>query len=154
MGMQLTIKSDEAYALASRLVELTGQSLTVAVTEALRQRLAAKEKARGKEAWIKEVQAVAADIRAELTTDGKPIDLTANFFIMKRRVCLFDHRQLAIMAVVMNEPDATTILSAMSNTTPAGRYPQERGSRPALSLTKEIFLSPPPDLRTCSSYSL
>jgi antitoxin VapB len=39
MGMQLNIKSDDAYALASELATLTGESLTAAVTEAIRQRL-------------------------------------------------------------------------------------------------------------------
>ena len=37
--MQLNIKNDEAYRLARELAERTGESLTVAVTTALRQRL-------------------------------------------------------------------------------------------------------------------
>ncbi len=36
MGAQLNIKSDDAYRMASRLSELTGESLTMAVTKALR----------------------------------------------------------------------------------------------------------------------
>ena len=74
MGMQLNIKSDEAYRLASKLAELTGQSLTMAVTEALRQRLAAEEKSREKQAMVRDVLALAAEIRAELDkTEGIPI---------------------------------------------------------------------------------
>ena len=38
--MSMNIKSDEAHQLARDLAELTGESLTGAVTEALRERLA------------------------------------------------------------------------------------------------------------------
>jgi antitoxin VapB len=37
--VQLNIKNDEAHGLAAALAELTGESLTVAVTSALRDRL-------------------------------------------------------------------------------------------------------------------
>ncbi len=37
MGTQLNIKSEDAYALASELAELTGESLTGAVVRALRE---------------------------------------------------------------------------------------------------------------------
>ena len=37
--MSLNIKNQEAYQLASELAELTGETLTKAVTEALRERL-------------------------------------------------------------------------------------------------------------------
>ena len=70
MGMQLNIKSDEAYRLASRLAELTGTSLTVAVTDALRQKLQAEEKAREKEAMARDLLAIGAEIRAELDKAG------------------------------------------------------------------------------------
>ena len=39
MTHQLNIKSEDAYRMASELAELTGESLTAAVTTALRQRL-------------------------------------------------------------------------------------------------------------------
>ena len=72
--MQLNIKSDEAYGLASRLAELTGHSLTAVVTEALRQRLKAEEALREKKAMLRDVLAIAGDIRAELDrTEGEPI---------------------------------------------------------------------------------
>lgn len=63
MGMQLNIKSDEAYRMASELAELTGESLTAAVLEALRQRLEAERKARDKERLVAEVLALGAEIR-------------------------------------------------------------------------------------------
>lgn len=37
--MNLNIESDEAYRLASDLVNLTGESITQAITEAIRERL-------------------------------------------------------------------------------------------------------------------
>ena len=40
MGAQLNIKSEDAYRLASRLSELTGESLTSVVTKALQAELA------------------------------------------------------------------------------------------------------------------
>jgi hypothetical protein len=39
MGAQLTIESEDAYRLASRLSELTGESLTSVVTKALQAEL-------------------------------------------------------------------------------------------------------------------
>jgi antitoxin VapB len=44
--MQLNIKNDEAHKLASELAELTGESLTSAVTLALRERLARERRRR------------------------------------------------------------------------------------------------------------
>ena len=79
MGMQLNIKSAEAYQLASRLADLTGQSVTKAVTEALRQQVEQKEKARANEALMTDILALAAEIRAELTKDGEPLDLSTDF---------------------------------------------------------------------------
>ncbi len=70
MGMQLNIKSDEAYRLATRLAELRGESLTAAVTTALRQRVEEEERLRKKEAMIRDVKAITAEIRAELDKAG------------------------------------------------------------------------------------
>ena len=44
--MRLTIKNDEAHELATELAELTGESLTSAVTLALRERLARERRRR------------------------------------------------------------------------------------------------------------
>ena len=68
--MQLNIKSDEAYALANRLAALTGQSLTSAVTKALRQCLEQEERASGRDDRLRRVMALAAEIRGELSEDG------------------------------------------------------------------------------------
>jgi antitoxin VapB len=44
--MHLNIKNDEAHKLATELAELTGESLTLAVTLALRERLARERRRR------------------------------------------------------------------------------------------------------------
>lgn len=66
MGTQLNIKSEDAYRLASELAELTGENLTTAVTEALRERLERERKARDVEDRVARVMAIARDIRARL----------------------------------------------------------------------------------------
>jgi antitoxin VapB len=49
MGTQLNIKSEDAYELATRLAEITGESLTAAVTQALRERLERERRRRDAE---------------------------------------------------------------------------------------------------------
>ncbi len=68
MGTQLNIKSEDAYRLASELSELTGESLTAAVTEAVRERLARERATRGREARLARIRAIAAEIRAGMGT--------------------------------------------------------------------------------------
>lgn len=60
MGTQLNIKSDDAYRLASKLSEITGESLTAAVTTALKERLARVQ--------VDDIEMRRAKIR-EITTD-------------------------------------------------------------------------------------
>jgi antitoxin VapB len=64
MGVQLNIKSEEAYTLAAELAELTGESLTTVVTAALRERLDRERRSRTREARIARIRAAAAEIRA------------------------------------------------------------------------------------------
>lgn len=66
MTAQLNIKSEEAYRLATRLSELTGDSLTAAVTRALRAELARAEQTRTHAARKARLQALAAEIRANM----------------------------------------------------------------------------------------
>ncbi len=70
MGAQLNIKNADAYRLASRLSALTGESLTTAVTEALRERLDRQMQARDREARLQRLRAIATDIRAAM---GEPL---------------------------------------------------------------------------------
>ena len=66
MGAQLNIKSEDAYRLASRLAELTGESLTSVVTRVLRAELAREERARDRDERLQQVRAITADIRSQL----------------------------------------------------------------------------------------
>lgn len=66
MGTQLNIKSEDAYRLASRLSELTGESLTAVVTEALRERLERQLNVRSRDARLTRLRAITADIRAAM----------------------------------------------------------------------------------------
>lgn len=66
MGAQLNIKSEDAYRLASRLSELTGQSLTSVVIKALQAELAREERTQDREQRLKRVREITADIRRHL----------------------------------------------------------------------------------------
>jgi antitoxin VapB len=69
MGAQLNIKSEDAYRLASRLSELTGESLTTVVTRALRSELDREQRLRDKAAMKADLLAIAADIKANMPSD-------------------------------------------------------------------------------------
>jgi antitoxin VapB len=66
MANQLNIKSEDGYRLATELSLLTGESLTAAVTEALRERLEREQRGRDRVAKITRLTALAAEIRASL----------------------------------------------------------------------------------------
>ncbi len=66
MGQQLNIKSDDAYALASELAQLTGESLTGAVTRVLREAVEREKRRRDRDAKIAELLAIAAEIKAHM----------------------------------------------------------------------------------------
>jgi antitoxin VapB len=66
MGAQLNIKSEDAYRLASRLSELTGESLTTVVTRALRAELEREERQRDVKARVDRVMEIAREIRAHM----------------------------------------------------------------------------------------
>jgi antitoxin VapB len=66
MGAQLNIKSEDAYRLASRLAELTGESLTTVVTRALRAELDREERGRDRQERLRRLRETAADIRRHL----------------------------------------------------------------------------------------
>ncbi len=70
MGVQLNIKSDEAYALATELAGKQGISLTQAVLEALR----ARQRELAKRDVVEEVMALARDTRARLSPEALALD--------------------------------------------------------------------------------
>ena len=63
MGTQLNIKSDDAYRLASKLSELTGESLTSAVTTALKERLERVQAGEDIEMRLARIREITADMR-------------------------------------------------------------------------------------------
>ncbi|MBW4092982.1 MAG: type II toxin-antitoxin system VapB family antitoxin [Proteobacteria bacterium] len=66
MGAQLNIKSDDAYRLAAELAGLTGESLTTAVTAALRERLERERRERDIETRLARLREITADIRRHM----------------------------------------------------------------------------------------
>jgi len=66
MGNQLNIKSEDGYRLATELSVLTGESLTAAVTEALRERLEREQRQRDRAARLARLTALAGEIRSSL----------------------------------------------------------------------------------------
>ena len=66
MGAQLNIKSEDAYRLASRLSELTGESLTSVVTKALEAELEREERRRDVAATVERMLAIGREIRAHM----------------------------------------------------------------------------------------
>jgi antitoxin VapB len=69
MGTQLNIKSEDAYRLASRLSELTGESLTTVVTKALQTELDREERLRDRAALEEKLWALAGQIKANMPDD-------------------------------------------------------------------------------------
>ena len=64
--MSLNIKNDETCRLARELADLTGESMTGAITVALRERLERETHARSVEARVKEIHAIAERCAAKL----------------------------------------------------------------------------------------
>ena len=67
MGTQLTIESEDAWRLASRLSSLTGESLATVVTKALRSELERQERAQAIEVEVQRMLAMGREIRAHMT---------------------------------------------------------------------------------------
>jgi len=67
--MSLNIKNDETCRLASDLAQLTGETMTGAITVALRERLQRERRRRGREARARELRAI-ADRCAKLMGPG------------------------------------------------------------------------------------
>jgi antitoxin VapB len=71
--MSLNIKNEETHRLAKQLAQLTGERLTVAVNEALRERLARlRQERRG--SLADRLVAIGRDCAAHLTDDARSMD--------------------------------------------------------------------------------
>lgn len=64
--MSLNIKDPEAHRLAKELADETGESMTAAVTEALRERLQRVKKRRSKTMTVEEMLAIGKRIRSRI----------------------------------------------------------------------------------------
>ena len=60
--MSLNIKSPEAHELAAQLARLTGESMTKAVTEAIRERLERKRRERDRDTMVANAMAIARQV--------------------------------------------------------------------------------------------
>ena len=72
--MSLNIKNEEAHRLARELAELTGESMTAAVTQAVRERLKRVRRERDPEARRKRLLALLDDCAARFKEPWKSID--------------------------------------------------------------------------------
>ncbi len=70
--MTLNIKDPEAHELARKLAEQTGESMTRAVTEALRERLARLQRSHKADSTADDLLAIGR--RCAATLKGKPVD--------------------------------------------------------------------------------
>jgi len=70
--MALNIKDPEAHALARKLAEQTGETMTRAVTQALRERLARVSRTRKTKTAADDLLAIGR--RCAATLKGKPVD--------------------------------------------------------------------------------
>jgi antitoxin VapB len=75
--MSLNIKSAETHKLASELARLTGQSLTAAVTEAVREKLAVEQRKRDHEARVGALLEIARRCAGQLREAAPSEDHTA-----------------------------------------------------------------------------
>jgi antitoxin VapB len=69
----LNIKSDEAHRLARELADATGESMTTAVIEAMRERLGRLKQGSG-ESRIERILAIGRDCAAHLSEETRTLD--------------------------------------------------------------------------------
>ena len=72
--MALNIKSPETHKLAQELAELTGESMTAAVTEAVRERLIRVRLARERSSLVTELLEIGRDCASRLKEPYRSID--------------------------------------------------------------------------------
>ena len=72
--MSLNIKNEETCRLAGELAELTNDTMTGAITVALRERLERERRLRGVEERLRRMRAIADHFAALFPDSGPPID--------------------------------------------------------------------------------
>jgi antitoxin VapB len=71
--MGLNLKSEEAHRLARELADATGESMTAAVTEAVRERLGRVRRG-SRQSRVERAMAIARDCAARLSEDVRVLD--------------------------------------------------------------------------------
>ena len=74
--MSLNIKNEEAHRLARQLAALTGENMTVAVTEALRERIARVRRS-DRRGLAERLLAIGRDCAAHLSEEQRSLDYDA-----------------------------------------------------------------------------
>jgi antitoxin VapB len=72
--MSLNIKSAEAHELAAELARLTGESMTKAVTEAIRERLKSEKRKRDEDKLFAELMEIAEQCAAYPRRDDRSLE--------------------------------------------------------------------------------
>lgn len=72
--MSLNLKSDEAHRLARELADATGESMTAAIIEAMRERLARLRRG-SEEEFVQRILAIGRDCAAHLTEEERTMNL-------------------------------------------------------------------------------
>ncbi len=78
--LMLNIKNPEAHKLAAELARRTGVSMTEAVTEALREKLAALQAVESKEARLAAIMEIADRCASHLTPEALAFDIDAELY--------------------------------------------------------------------------
>ena len=115
--MSMNIKNKEAYRLTRQLSELTGESLTTAVTEAVRERLDRVRREQGVD-LVERLLRIGRDCAAHLKA-------TVPLLLIDHADMLYDDRGMpksssipsAIIAILRDEAEAMSCARAISNAT-------------------------------------
>ena len=73
-GMALTIESSEADRLARELTDVTGETVTDAVVNSLRERLDRERRRRDEEEFFDRVRRIQSEVKALRILDDRPAD--------------------------------------------------------------------------------
>ena len=73
--MHLSIKNDEAHKLATELAEMTGETLTAAVTLALRERLVRERRRRQTDSTVARLMKIGSQFAALADTGRSPDEI-------------------------------------------------------------------------------
>ena len=139
MGAQLNIKSEDAYRLASRLAELTGESLTAVVTKALQAELERQERQRDIAARSSACWRWRREIRAHMR---EPVSSDTSWMYDERRIAEVIVDASALLAVVLGGAGRAVAMRQRSPLRPERACRQSPGSRPPCRLTPAATNSP------------